>query len=217
MSSTSIIIADAQYLIRLGLRHLIDSTAHLKILDEVENKNKLAQSLKTHQPDVVILDYNQPIHFGNNSVNEIKKISPNSKILVISADNDKQNIYNVLEQGVNSFLTKQCDEAEIIKAIDATAKGEKFFCNKVLNFLLHRSFGKEEEDCSANPLSPREKEIVTLVAKGKIAKEIASELNLSTHTIYTHRKNIMRKLKLGSTSELVLYAVKTGLIQSGQS
>ena len=84
------------------------------------------------------------------------------------------------------------------------------YCTNVLNHLLEKSFPKD--DCSPVPLTPREIEIVRLVASGLIAKEIASELNLSTHTVYTHRKNIMKKLKFGTTSELVLYAVNEGII-----
>ena len=111
---------------------------------------------------------------------------------------------------VNSFLSKKCDEKEIIDAVHATSKNEKYYCTNVLNCLLEKSFPKD--DCSPRPLSPREIEVVQLVAKGLIAKEIASELYLSTHTIYTHRKNIMKKLKIGTTSELVLYAVREGII-----
>ncbi|MEM6965044.1 MAG: response regulator transcription factor [Bacteroidota bacterium] len=109
-------------------------------------------------------------------------------------------------------MTKGCDEEEIINAIKATAKQERFFCNKILNFILEKSFAKSD-DGTTTPLTTREIEIVRLVVEGKIAKEIADELNLSTHTIYTHRKNIMNKLELKSTSELVLYAVEKGFVK----
>ena len=112
---------------------------------------------------------------------------------------------------MNSFLSKQCDEKEILDAVLATAKGEKFYCTNVLNYLLEKSFPKETE-CKPLPLSAREVEIVQLISTGLIAKEIAGKLNLSTHTIYTHRKNIMKKLGIGSTSELVLYAVNEGIV-----
>lgn len=213
MSKTTIAIADAQYLIRVGLRHLIEEFEQFEIIGEAGSEKELLNFLKNHTPDVVILDYQQPENFDISSIEKIKAISPESKILVISGDNEKENIYNVVQNGVSSFLTKSCDEEEIINAIKATAKHEKFFCNKILNFILEKSFSKPE-DCSPTPLSPREIEIVRLVVDGKIAKEIASQLNLSTHTIYTHRKNIMNKLELKSTSELVLYAVEKGIVKS---
>lgn len=213
MSKITIAIADSQYLIRVGLRHLIEEFEQFEIVGEASSEKKLLQVLTDHTPNVVILDYHQPESFDINSIEKIRSTSPDSKILVISGDNEKENIYNVVQNGVSSFLTKSCDEEEIINAIKATAKNEKFFCNKILNFILEKSFTKEE-DCSPLPLSPREIEIVRHVVNGKIAKEIACELNLSTHTIYTHRKNIMNKLELKSTSELVLYAVEKGIVKS---
>lgn len=213
MSKTTIAIADAQYLIRVGLRHLIEGFEQFEIVGEAGCEKELIKVLENHSPDVVILDYQQPKNFDINSIEKIKSTSPESKILVISGDNEKENIYNVVQNGVSSFLTKSCDEEEIINAIKATAKQEKFFCNKILNFILEKSFAKPE-DCSPIPLSAREIEIVRLVVDGKIAKEIASQLNLSTHTIYTHRKNIMNKLELKSTSELVLYAVEKGIVKN---
>jgi DNA-binding NarL/FixJ family response regulator len=211
LQSTSILIADSQYLIRFGLRKLLSQIDGLKVIAEAVNDVDLAAELKATQPNVVILDYNQPTHFSTDTVIKIKQISPNTNVLIISDDNQKHGIYQVLEYGVNSYLTKTCGEEEIIDAVKATAKGEKFFCNNVLNYILEKSFPRED-DCSPTPLSPREIEVVTLVASGLIAKEIASELNLSTHTIYTHRKNIMKKLNLSSASELVLYAVNNGMV-----
>jgi len=208
----SIILADSEYLIRVGLRYFINSRKDMKILDEAIDHADLMEQMKKHKPDVVVVDYNQPRNFSKETITAIKKSSPQTNILVISADDDKQSIYEVLEAGTNSFLTKSCDEDEIIGAIKATAKGERFFCNKVLNYIMQRSFPEGEEDCSPVPLSDRECEVVKLVAEGLVAKQIAAQLNLSTHTVYTHRKNIMKKLGIGSTSELVLYAVNHGII-----
>jgi len=213
MSSISIILADAQYLIRVGLRHLMDRIDDFEIVGEAKNAVDLKILLQSQHPDVVIMDHLQINNFGTEAIQQVKALSPNTKVLIISSDNDKATIYNVIEYGVNSFLTKQCDEEEIINAVRATAKGEKFFCSKVLNFILEKSFAKED-NCAPSLLSPRECEVVKLVALGKIAKEIAAELNLSTHTVYTHRKNIMKKLQLNSTSELVLYAINKGLIEA---
>ena len=122
--------------------------------------------------------------------------------------------YSVVEDGVNSFLTKSCNEEEIINAVKATAKGEKFFCHKIINFILEKSFQKEDDNCEPTPLTPREIEIVRLVAQGKIAKEIASQLNLSTHTVYTHRKKIMKKLEFKHASDLVMYAISKGIVEN---
>jgi DNA-binding NarL/FixJ family response regulator len=215
MASSSIIIADSDYLVRVGLQHLIRRSKGFEIVAEAQSENDLIKLLKENHSDIVILDYNQQDAFGIETIRRINKISPKSKLLIISADNSKKNVFEVLELGVNSFLTKQCEEEEIINAIKAVSKGEKFFCNNVLNLILEKSFSPEEtDDCSPTPLTFREMQIVKLITAGKIAKEIADVLNLSVHTVYTHRKNIMKKLELSSTSELVIYAINHGIIES---
>lgn len=210
MNDISILIADSQYLIRVGLRHILQGRPTYKIASEVSNETQLFSALKDKVVDVVVMDYNQPGAFSTETIGRLKSQYPKIKLLVISSDEDKKNIYQVLENGVNSYLSKQCDEKEIVDAIAATSKDEKYYCTNVLNHLLEKSFPKE--NCAPIPLTSREIEIVRFVASGLIAKEIASELHLSTHTIYTHRKNIMKKLKISSTSELVLFAVNEGII-----
>ncbi|MGB1218055.1 MAG: LuxR C-terminal-related transcriptional regulator [Saprospiraceae bacterium] len=211
---TNVVIADSQYLIRVGLRHLLDAREDMNVVGDAEDMEELQEIFSISKPDVLIFDYNKPDYFAQDDLDEIKRLSPNTGILIISADDERQSIYSVLEKGVNSFITKQCSEDEIYNAINATAKGEKFFCNKVLEYLLQKSFGEPKQECVATPLSPREIEVVKMVVEGKTAKEISAAINLSIHTIYTHRKNIMKKLGFSSASELVLYAVRNGLVDS---
>lgn len=211
MKKTAVIIADAHYLTRVGLRQILAEMPTCEVVGEATSEAQLLVKLDKTQAEIVVLDYNQPGRFSTNTIEKIRQRSPLSRLLIISGDEDKKSIYQVLESGVNSFLSKQCGEKEIVDAVEATANNEKFYCTNVLNHLLEKSFPKEA-DCAPTPLSPREIEIVRLVASGLIAKEIAGKLHLSTHTIYTHRKNIMKKLKLGTTSELVLFAVNEGLV-----
>ncbi len=215
MQPISIVIADAQYLTRVGLRHILSSQAHFQIVSETSNEQDLLQQLKAQKPRVVILDYDHADKFSHETILRIKQTSPDTNVLVISGDTQKESIYQVLENGVNSFLTKNCHEEEIIDAVQATAKGEKFFCTRVLDYLLEKSFGNKEENCAPTPLTPRQIEIVKLTAKGLIAKQIADMLNLSIHTVYTHRKEILKKLDLKTSSELVMYAVNKGIVERG--
>lgn len=214
MQKSRIIIADAQYLIRFAVRQLVGRHGQYEVVAEVPNEAELLKAAERHQPDVVILDYLQADAFDVGTIDKLRQVAPDTQLMVISADENKDNIYRVLENGVNSFLTKTCDETEILDAVQALLKGEKFFCTQVIDFLLEKSFSREAEDCSPTPLSPREIQIVQLIAKGFTAKEISKLLSLSTHTVYTHRKNVMRKLDLSSSSELVLYAVNKGLVKS---
>ncbi len=194
------------------------------VVAEADNEAALMSVLQQRKPDVVILDYNQSAAFSISTVERIKAQHPASRIMIMTDDEEKERIYKVLQLGVNCFLTKECGEEEVFDAIKAAGKQEKLFCTRVLDYLLEKSFPEQstpspatpEVSCSPTPLSPREIEIVRLIAQGLIAKEIASKLNLSTHTIYTHRKNIMRKMGLSSASELILYAVEIGLVDSRQ-
>jgi DNA-binding NarL/FixJ family response regulator len=211
MQKSAVIIADAHYLTRVGLRHILAELPACELVGEASTEHQLLHKLRNTKADIVVLDYAQPGKFSTETVDKVRETSPNSRLIIISGDNDKKAIYQVLESGVNSFLTKHCGEKEILDALEATARNEKFYCTNVLNHLLEKSFPKEA-DCSPTLLSPREVDIVRLIANGLIAKEIGGQLNLSTHTVYTHRKNIMKKLKLGSVSELVRYALQNGLV-----
>jgi DNA-binding NarL/FixJ family response regulator len=214
MNKISILLADEQHLIRLGLRELLGSQEQFEIVGEASNEAQLMEILTQQPVDVVTIDYSQGDSFQTNTVRQIKTRFPQSRILVISSDTSKKEIYEILEMGVTSFITKTCGVDEIVDAVIAVAKGNKFFCTRVIDFLLEKTFSKpsEAENIAPLPLSAREIEIVQQTAKGLIAKEIADLLNLSTHTVYTHKKNIMKKLGFTTSSELVLYAVNKGLI-----
>lgn len=211
MQKSAVLIADAHYLSRVGLRHILAELPSCELVGEASTESQLLHKLQVTKADIVVLDYAQPGKFSIGTIDKIRNTLPSTRLLIISSDEDKKTIYQVLEGGVNSFLSKHCGEKEIVDAFEATVRNEKFYCTNVLNHLLEKSFPKEA-DCSPTPLSPREIDIVRLVANGLIAKEIAGKLKLSTHTVYTHRKNIMKKLKLGTVSELVKYALKEGLV-----
>jgi DNA-binding NarL/FixJ family response regulator len=213
MRRPGIILADGQELIRIALRQLLTNGGHYEVLAEASHEDELLGKLQNQAGELVILDYSQEGHFQCETIGKIKALAPKTSVVIISSDLRKENIFQVLENGISGFVTKHCSSEEIVDAVQAALKGEKFFCTKVIDILLAKSLGKEEEEsCEPIPLSPREIEIVRFAAKGLIAKEIADVLNLSLHTVYTHRKNIMKKLQLNSSSELVLYAVNKGLV-----
>ena len=206
-----IIIADHQYLIRIGLRHILQRNKDTEVVAEVANSSELLQAVKKFTPHIILIDYNDSDSFSVNDICHINTHFPKCKFVVITADENRDRINKTLSCGVSGFLTKTCDREEIRKAITATSKGEKFFCNKILDIILAKHLGKEETDCAPTELTVREIEIVKLVSEGHSSKEIAEMLNLSLLTVQTHRRNLMRKLKIKSVSELVLYAVNTGL------
>jgi len=214
LSSIKVALADKQALTKVGLRSFIDEQEDLTLLEDVSSMKDLRSVLSNEQPQVLLVDYNLKDFVSISDLKEVNKLSPGTRILIISCDNDQANIFKVLEVGISGYVTKECSQKEIVGAIYATAKGEKFFCNKVLELILDKHLKKEEDECLPTELSIREVEIVQLTASGLNAREIANKLHLSHHTVYTHRKNVMKKLALGSVSELTLYAVKTGIINA---
>jgi len=207
-----IVLADAQYLVRIGLRSLLSATKDFKIVGEAVNTEELLKLSEEMHPDVVIFDYNSSNNFVQEDMIQVRKVSPSTRFLVISADESKSTIYKAIELGAVSFLTKECDKDEIIGAVYATSKNEKFLCHKVIDIIIEKHMHVDEDNCKAFNLSLRETEIIKLTAKGWTAKTIAGHLFLSTHTVYTHKKNIMKKLKINSSSEMIVYAIQNGLI-----
>lgn len=214
MKEIEILIGDSQYLTRSGLERLITSDPTLKLIGQQKTGRELLRQATSGQADVVILDYNSD-NFTIEVIKEIKSASPDTNVLVISADLNHENIFRAIELGANSFVTKNCSEQEIINAIIATSKNERFFCNRVLEVFI----SKEQSKPGAIPtseLSDREVEILQLIGKGYSTKELATLLHLSRHTIYTHRKNMMKKLGVNSSTDLILSAVNLGLIKPTQ-
>ncbi len=210
-----VLLADKQVLTRTGLQSFIIERKDLQLLDAVASRDELYQKLREDQPQVLILDYNLKDFITLEDLAEIKRASTGTRMLVISSDDNKENIFKALEYGVNGYVTKHCSQEEIVSAIYATAKGEKFFCNKVLDLILEKHLNKDQDEaCLPTELTLREIEVVRLIGQGFNAREIADKLHLSHHTIYTHRKNVMKKLSLNSVADLMLYAVKTGIIKA---
>lgn len=206
-----ILIADAQYLIRLGLKDLLSVVMDFSVVGEAANSDELHKLVYEHQPDVVIFDYFNK-NFKADDIQTAKKLSPSTRFLIISSDDNKSSIYKAIELGAVSFLTKECDKEEIINSVYATAKNEKFYCHKVIDIIIEKHIHTDEDSCKPFNLSLRETEIIKLTAKGWTAKTIAGHLFLSTHTVYTHKKNIMKKLKINSSSEMIVYAIQNSLI-----
>jgi two-component system, NarL family, invasion response regulator UvrY len=215
MKPINILIADAAFLVRMGIKAVLSGYPHLRVMEEATNGSELRQLMDTKRPDVVILDYNAPGVFDLEDVQHLSERAPESGILVISSDLKRQDVLQVLEWGVKGFLLKECDQSEIVSAISSVARKEKFFCGKVLDIILERrtqSAPGSGEACQPTRLTERETEIVKLMAEGYATQDIAENLSLSVHTIYTHRKNIMRKLGVTTAAEVILYAFNTSLV-----
>ncbi len=217
MAPVDILIADAAFLVRMGIKAVLDGYPHLRVIEEAVRGPELRERLDTARPNVLIMDYNAPDAFSVDDVKYVAEHAPECNILIISSDLKREEVLQVLEFGVKGFLLKECDQGEIIAAITAVAKREKFFCGKVLDIILERRTQSPPcsgEACIPTRLTERETEIVKLMAEGHSTQDIAEILSLSVHTIYTHRKNIMRKLGVTTAAEVILYAFNTSLVSA---
>jgi len=213
MDKIKVIVADNNLLIREGIRTLLATKKDVKIVGEIVAGKDIQRKVQDLKPDVVIIDYYLPGTFSLEDIETIYKSHPGANVLVITTNQNKTDIQKVLEYGVNNYIFKSCDKEELLKAVYATAKKERFLCGKVVDILLKKHPEKNENLISAN-LSLRETEVIKLISEGNTNSKISEQLNLSVHTVSSHRKNILKKLKLKNSCELVMYALKTGIIHS---
>jgi DNA-binding NarL/FixJ family response regulator len=206
-----ILVADNHVLIREGIRALLSKNKELTVVGEVEKSEDLVAKIKEYKPNIILIDYHLPGFFEIRDIAGIYKKFPKIKILVLTTNQNKDDISTVLNYGVNNYILKECDKNEIISAVYATAKGEKFFCGKVVDAILDKK-STEADPCEPTVLSIRETEIVRHIAEGSTNKKIAEKLFLSVHTVNTHRKNILKKLRIKNTSELILFAINKDII-----
>ena len=211
--TNEIILADNQYLTRLALRSLLEPLSLVRSLTEAQNEQELCLMLNRSESPIVLLDYQKPGAFSLETIPLIQREASKARIVILTSDHQQEGIRQALEFGVDGFLTKHCDEQEILDALNAVGNGERFYCSQIIDFLLGKDSPRREKSCVPAILSPREIEIVQLTAQGLVAKQIADSLNLSPHTVYTHRKNIMQKLKVKNASQLVHFAVNKGWVE----
>lgn len=215
-----VLVADKNFLSRIGLELLVGELKGFDVVPSVcGDKEDLINQIQLSKPNIVITDF---ISLGI-SFEELKKLTKKfskTKFLVITEMLSKKDWDEVLESGAISYLLKECDKIEILEAINSTMKGEKFMCGKIVSFLTaseeivpNNSFIKSL-GCDGIPVTDREIDVIRGIAEGLSNKLIADKLNLSTHTVNTHRKNIMSKLGVNNTAGIVMFAVKNQLLET---
>ncbi len=211
-----VILADSNDLVRAGLRAILSSVKKLEIVSEARSSQELKDQIKSFGADVVVLDYTSE-DFDIDVVHTILSTNNTIKFLAITPLQSAQTLVDALRSGVMSYVKKDCDIQEIVDAVVETSKGNKFFCGKILETIQRASIDVNDIDfenftCEPIMLSVRELEVIVLISDGMTNGQIAEQLFLSTHTINTHRKNIMSKLGVKNTAGIVMYAVKTSLV-----
>jgi len=212
MNDLKILHANSNVLMANGLNTILQKGGGIESITIARSEEALFSLLEKEQFDLIVIDPISTELFSIESALRLREKFPHQKTLIISEIDTPSKVLQILEKGVQGYLTRQCDEAEVRHAIFAIAKGEKFYCNKIIDIILNKQFTPEEENCEPTILTERESEITALIASGNTNKEIGGKLHLSHHTIHTHRRNILKKLGVKSTSELTVYAMNVGLI-----
>ena len=207
--TTSVLLADFQFLTRQGILSLIQSTPGFQIVHEINDLSELEKAIHKFNPHLVVLDVSGK---DNNLISILESIKKKSgvKFLVISNSQNRASVQRLLNMGIKGIVTKDCSEEEITNALFSVSKNNRFFCNKILDLVIEEQ--DKRENCEPSSLSPREYEVLTLIAKGNTTIKIADQLFLSVHTVNSHRKNILKKLNVKSPAELIAYAIQSGLV-----
>lgn len=215
MKKIRILLADDHTLMRAGLRALFERHANFEVAGEAEDGPQAVQLAGTLHPDVVVMDIGMPNLNGIESSRQIIAKNPSIAIVIVSMYSDESYVMRALQAGARAYLLKDSAVADVIRAVESVMQGKAFFSPAISQILAEdyvRALKQKGESDTYELLTAREKEILQLAAEGKTNKDVASQLDISVSTAETHRKRILQKLGLHSSAELVLYAVRKGII-----
>src|ERR1044072_9126486 len=215
MRKLRILLADDHKLMRSVLRLLLERQPDMTVVAEADDGREAVEKTASLKPDVAVLDIAMPNLNGIEACLQITQSNPAIAIVMLSMHSDESYVLRALKAGARAYLLKDSAESDLVRAIHAVAEGKSFFSPAVSKVLLEdyvRKLQRAGGEDSLGLLTPREREILQLIAEGKSNKDVANLLNLSVYTVETHRANLMQKLNLRSVPELILYAVRKGII-----
>jgi len=213
-ASIRVVLVDDHALVRQGFRRILEDDPELTVVGEASNGTDAIALVKKTDPDVVVMDMAMPEMSGLHATMEIIKQRPGTKVLILSMYSDEQYVRNALDAGAKGYILKSAIENDLTRAVKAVAAGEQYLAPELSSVLIRAiqtgSFEKASDPYDR--LTQREKQVLQLIAHGKSNKEIAVMLDLSVNTVAVHRANLMSALGVHKTAELVLFAVKKGLV-----
>ena len=210
-----IVLADDHAIVRTGVRAVLERLGKdMEISAEIENGRELVDYAKTHPDEVYVVDISMPVMNGIDAVEQMTKRHPDIKIVMLSMYDDRMSVEKSLKAGARGFIVKVSAADEIVSAIEEVAAGRFYLCNKVSKYIVQGFLGKAgNRKRDGSGLTPKEKEVLQLIAEGYSSKQIAKTFNLSLNTVHVHRNNIMKKLGIHKQTELVRFALKEGIAQ----
>lgn len=210
-----ILLVDDHAVVRMGLKMLLNTNPEIEVIGEAAEGNEGIKKALKLKPDVVVMDLSMPHgKDGLSATTELKKLKPEINILILTMHDDEEYLFRAIQGGASGCILKSAPHDELMSAIESVAAGDAYLHPSAQKRLMEEYLSgvKHDENDTYNLLSEREKEVLTLVAKGYANKEIAEQLVISVKTVETHKGNLMEKLQMKTRPELVEYAVKKGLL-----
>ncbi len=215
MRTIRILLADDHTVVRKGLRLLLESQPGFTVVADAANGREAVALAEEHRPDVVVMDVAMPVLNGTEATRQIAAKLPNVAVVILSMHSDEGYVLKALKAGARAYLLKDSAEHDLIGAVKAVSEGKAFFSPAISKMLVEdylRQMQERKLEDSYELLTTREREVLQLLAEGKANKDVAGILGVSLYTVETHRANIFQKLNLHSSAELVLYAIRKGVI-----
>ena len=213
-----ILVADDHQVVRTGLRALLESKAGWEVCAEAANGREAVEKASQLRPDVAVLDIGMPLLNGVEATRQIRKLSPKTEVLILTMHDSELLVQEVLGAGAHGYILKDDADRNLVAAVDALRRHKPYLSSRVSDAASNATMGSGDGSASGlavrSRLTPREREILQLLAEGKSNKEVAGYLGISVKTAETHRANIMLKMDFHSITELVRYAVRNKIIQS---
>ncbi|MGG6241892.1 response regulator [Nodosilinea sp. AN01ver1] len=213
MSSIQLVIADNHALVRAGFRSLVEDIDGVEVVGEAENGREALQLVETLNPQIVLMDIAMPEMNGLEATARITREFPQVRVLILSMHANEEYVYQALRSGASGYLLKDSGTEELDLALRAIARGETYLCPAISKYVISDYVKRLGQD--QNPLdqiTPRQREILQLIAEGKSTKDIADILYISTKTVETHRAQLMARLDIHDIAGLVRYAIRMGLV-----
>ncbi|MDR9502047.1 MAG: response regulator transcription factor [Desulfurivibrionaceae bacterium] len=214
MGVCRVVLADDHALIRHGIKKIIEGEPSLSVIGQVGDGLELLNFIKDVTPDIILLDISMPNLRGIEAIAEAKKICPGVKIIMLTMHKSKQYLCHALSAGADGYILKEDSDTELLTAIDHALQGELFVSPGLADELSPEEIRacQEKKGVPADSLTPRERQVLKLVAEGRTSRDIAELLSISTRTVEHHRANLLKKLNINNTAELIKYAIQKGYV-----
>lgn len=216
MHKTSVLLVDDHPFVREGIRSFLSDLPDFEVVGEASTGAEALKLAEQHEPDFILLDINMPGINGLEAVGQLRKATPEAKILILTVHNSREYVLHVAKSGAHGYILKEAPPEELLQAMQAIRSGQKYYSSAVASYVLdeyERGSGKKErQERPDKQLTPREVEVLISTAKGRSIKEMAEELNITPATVQTYRVRIMEKLEIHNVAGLVKYALQKGYL-----